>query len=63
MNCPKCGGRTLVDDTRKSRGMVLRSRRCMKCKHKFYTKEAILPKILAPNTPMPQNSDSKQPKA
>ena len=48
MNCPKCGSKTKVIDTRDSDQFETcwwRRRQCLNCKHKFTTYE-ILPEVL-----------------
>ena len=40
MKCPKCKGQTGVICTENEANAVLRKRRCYKCQHVFYTKEA-----------------------
>lgn len=48
MNCPKCGSKTKVLDTRDSDQFETcwwRRRQCLNCKHKFTTYE-ILPEVL-----------------
>lgn len=39
MNCPKCGEKTCVRDTRSVDGDIIRLRFCKNCKAKLYTLE------------------------
>jgi transcriptional regulator NrdR family protein len=40
MRCPKCGSvRLETRDSRKRDGVILRVRRCGRCRHRFRTKE------------------------
>lgn len=39
MNCPKCGGKTSVEDSRTLDDVVARKRMCKECGHWFYTEE------------------------
>ena len=39
MTCPVCGGKTTVCVTRGECDMICRRRRCLDCKHTFYTTE------------------------
>ena len=38
MNCPNCGGRALVQETRKDEVQTIRAYRCH-CGYRFYTQE------------------------
>lgn len=42
MNCPRCGGRTLVKDSRPSTGNHVRRRRHCECGNRFTTMETIV---------------------
>lgn len=39
MDCVKCGGATRIIDTRRVDHVTYRTRKCLECEHKFYTKE------------------------
>lgn len=39
MTCPMCGEKTTVVVTRKECDLICRRRRCLTCKHTFYTTE------------------------
>lgn len=39
MNCPICGGKTRVADSIPNEDSTRRRRKCVECKHKFYTVE------------------------
>lgn len=41
MNCPKCGGRSLVIDSRPRKAGVLRRRECASCAQRYSTVETI----------------------
>lgn len=40
MKCPKCGAKSIVYKTQDCKSVVLRYRKCMKCRHKFKTQES-----------------------
>lgn len=39
MNCPICGGKSQVVESKADCETVVRIRRCVECKHRFYTTE------------------------
>ena len=41
MKCSKCGGDTKVNTSIKDGEKVLRQRKCISCKNKFYTEELV----------------------
>lgn len=47
MNCPKCGAKTWVDETRPIHALIERTRVCESCRERFKTIEYIPPE---PNT-------------
>lgn len=44
MNCEICGSKTIVIDSRSDVDIVVRKRKCIECKHTFYTQEVDLDK-------------------
>lgn len=44
MECPECGGKTSVINSREVEANVFRARECKKCKHRFYTEEVEIDK-------------------
>lgn len=44
MNCPICGEKVRIVETRKDCESVVRKRQCVSCGHKFYTQEYETPK-------------------
>lgn len=44
MRCPECGSiKTLVNDSRKTEGTVIRERFCPDCRTYFWTTEVVIP--------------------
>ena len=41
MNCPNCGGKTKVQETRSDGETVIRCRKCQACRLRFRTQEII----------------------
>jgi len=39
MDCPNCGAKSLISDTRTIDRVTYRRRKCSKCKYLFYTEE------------------------
>lgn len=39
MECPECGGKTVVVNSRKYAGAVYRKRKCTKCNYRFFSEE------------------------
>lgn len=47
MKCPECGSnKTLVNDSRKAEGTVIRERFCPDCRTYFWTREEIIPTVI-----------------
>ncbi len=42
MRCPVCGKGTVVKDSRKKYGSIVRRRECCSCRHRFSTMETFL---------------------
>lgn len=42
MNCPKCNGKTYVDNSRRIDTEVIRVRVCKNCGYRFCTKEVMI---------------------
>lgn len=43
MNCPKCGDKAKVMETRQINECRIRRHRCKSCRYLFYTREQIIP--------------------
>ena len=39
MECPECGGKTIVVNSRKYAGAVYRKRKCVECNYQFFSEE------------------------
>ena len=49
LHCPECNSLNLkVRETRHHRGTVRRRRQCLRCDHRFYTKEVVCDMDLRP---------------
>lgn len=47
MKCPECGSiHTLVNDSRKTEGTVIRERFCPDCRTYFWTREELIPTVI-----------------